>query len=538
MAIMVALLIVIYHIYQKSVNENRVVISKHAVFSICIFVCVVLVVGSFGFIPVIQTALSPGGLSQAYSLDTINNNIGWSADLVSFFVPNYIFYNTAANGSISNLFYGSNDRTVYIGYVVIALSLYGIWKTKSKYKFWIAIFVLFWLLSLGPYLKVNNNVTSIPGIYLLYHAIPVINGIREPARFYLVALLAASLLASVGVKELLEKLSNTKKDTVYVYSVVSIICIIFIVESFGIPIPGNQNITLTPYAPHILRQLPKVVANQSFLVLPSPYIPTYIYGGVADYYTTVMQMPLVGGYISRTTYLNVLSEYDIPYVQDATYLATYDNRSFYTPPYSSPINENYSLISLNTLRDYNVSYIIIENNAYSYHNLALLDNFSQSLFGSPIYIGRNITIFSTYRSKYQNIKNNFISYYRPGHWAPYSIPNTNISGWTPINEFGLIITYAPLSIQKGNDSYLNTTMTFIATSFINQSIQVAVCACSVNSNVAHLNMPIYSGIHKYAVNMHLIKGNWNVVEFFDTYLSTNNTNMLILFNNITFNSST
>lgn len=552
MTLFVALAIILFYLVSK---ERRLkVVNRQFMLSAVIIAITAFICGSWGFIPLIYTALSPGGLSAAYSLNDLSNNVAWSANLVSFFVPNYYFYNDAFQTGPMNLLFGSNDRTVYIGYTLIILSIYGIYKTRKKYAFWAAIFLLFFLLSLGPFVKIEDAVTQTPGLYLIYHLIPYINFIREPARFYLIASLAISVLAAVGVKGLIEQLEAAEKWKRYVYVLVIAISVIFILETFGIPTTQQQGITTTPYIPDELHKLSNLTnLNYSFLVLPSPGIPNYIYSGIADYYVTVLQKPMVGGYISRQTDADELTLASLPLIADATYLATYDNQSYFTPYYSSPIYENYTLQSLKTMRDYKTSFIIIENNAYQPGELEDLNGFMKYYFGSPIYTDNNVTIYFTAPVLETSFyKSDFISYYDPFEWtyiflnSSFTGLNFNITGWAPSGTYGSITTYAPYPSNSPeiNYTYINTNMSFIATAFRNESLVLQVYPGLSNTstngagfNVTNIRVPIYEGSYQYSINMSLISGSvGNRVIF----IYQNNSNMLdneILVDNITFNYS-
>jgi hypothetical protein len=65
------------------------------------------------------------------------------------------------------------------------------------------------LLSLGPFLVILGRTTRVPLPYLLfYYLIPGFHAMRVPARFALLAMLAASVLAAFGFLKISEFLQN------------------------------------------------------------------------------------------------------------------------------------------------------------------------------------------------------------------------------------------------------------------------------------------------------------------------------------------
>ena len=534
--IMLLMLLALMVAVKLALKEERgKILNRKFVFAMLTVCATVLLLGSFGIVPLVRTALAPGGLSAAYSQNQLIDNIAWSADVFSFLIPNYYFYNGGIQGTAPNLFYGSSDRTVYIGYMLMFLAAFGLYKSRSRQWLWAGVFIAFVLLSIGPYVKISNHYTPIPGPYQLYHALPYINLIREPARFYLIASLAIAILAAAGAKEIIGRLEHRKQ---YIYPFIASVAILFMLETFGMPVWSSPQIATTPYVPQILHSLGSMQGgNYTFLVLPSPDTPNYLYSGIADYYGTVLQMPLVGGYISRDTSLDVLTLGSLPIVGTETYLATYNN-SYFTPPYTSPIAENYTLQSFKTLSDYGTRYIIVENNAYSAKNLNIINGFNTHLFGQPVYSDSNITIFSTASALQANFyQSSFISYYNPAHWA-YIYSNATSEGWEPENGYGLITTFAPYpgGIAAPVYTFVNASLSFYAVSYINQTVVVESCACGINNTVAKAPVQLYSGGHVYSgIKIRMVSGpHGNVVEFFDQYLQQPQNQTLVLFNDVNF----
>ena len=150
------------------------------------------------------------------------------------------------------------EKVAYIGYLVLALVVFGIYRNGKKMVPWIIGAVIFLWLSLGPQF----------GLYAIYHAIPGISVIREPGRFDLIASLFIAILAAFGAKALFEHLtSNNKQQNSRVITYVVLIAIlgIMFVESNGLHVGSSVNEVTTIQVPQLYYALGNLTGNFQFL---------------------------------------------------------------------------------------------------------------------------------------------------------------------------------------------------------------------------------------------------------------------------------
>ncbi len=358
-------------------------------------------------IPFIIEALPYLGnaLSTASSVgNSINDNIIWSDNLLSFFLPsiyNYILHYVAEN--YSYIYYNDPaETTSYIGYITLILVIVSIyyWRkdNNKEIKDYILLFsilsIISFLLSLGPYIVIGKTIT-IPSLYILYKLLPIFNIIREPGRFDIFTMLFLSIIAAFGYIKIRDRI-NSKNEILLLLWILAVIAI----EYVGLPITNFSNELLeSTYIPKGIYQLGNLSGN--FTVMFIPIIPTptqnaELYPGIAMYYDTALHKPIVGGYIERTNITQNLSVINMPLAIMAynLLLEQYTNQ---TPniEYSSPVLENYTDLMLYTLALYNVSFIVVIKNAYGYaYQYAILSYLNQ-VFGLPVYSSNNITIFYT-----------------------------------------------------------------------------------------------------------------------------------------------
>ncbi len=134
----------------------------------------------------------------------LKSSIHNSADLLGFFVPDNATEPLVkrvspriANSikSIYAKFYGnSSEKTVFIGYSVLALTLSAIgWARSKRGWMWLIIASIFFLLCLDPQLHVAGKPVLEHMPYEVFTKIPFIGFGRAPSRFAIFLMLALSL---------------------------------------------------------------------------------------------------------------------------------------------------------------------------------------------------------------------------------------------------------------------------------------------------------------------------------------------------------
>ncbi|HEX2701094.1 MAG TPA: hypothetical protein VHM89_12905 [Acidimicrobiales bacterium] len=202
----------------------------------------------------------------------------------------------------------AGEGIAYPGLVVLGLAVAGReLGVRSARKGWVALAVVAGLLAMGPFLQIGGRTGggfsylgrtfSIPLPYFAVHFVPLLNGVRVPGRFAIVAILALDVLAAVTLASL------ARRRPRWGWALCA----------------GALAVTLVEFLPGTLSQHPAAV--------PEPYHRIAADGGsgallevplqwqsgtdlVGDgrlgrddtiflYYATVHGRPLVSGYLSR-----------------------------------------------------------------------------------------------------------------------------------------------------------------------------------------------------------------------------------------------
>lgn len=420
------LLLIVMLIFKE---ERHALLRTDTILHLGLFVLLVLLIGSPFFISM-APHLSGAALNTTQVSSGTLSNMLWSDNLLSFFLPspyNGVFHGISLSyaNQIYSLFYSGlqyefniTERTSYIGYSVILLCLIGLYYDFKQNRFkhtaiWLILGVVFALLALGPYLQIYNGTTGVPGLYLLYRAIPLFNLIREPGRFDFIVTISLALLAAFGFAHISK---GKEKRTSLNYMI--LFTALILIEYNGIPLSSQlANSLLIPTAiPKAYTELASVPGNFSVLILPilpnSNSSTPELYPGLATYYESATQRPIIGGYTTRANDTQELSVQYIPLAVSALYLQ-YGQGLIYP----SPVNTNVTNTTIFWLANDRVGYISMIRSAYNLSQQDELYTYLGTVFGNPVYQDNTTIVFSTAAVLNAEAGKSFVAY-PIGTWIP------------------------------------------------------------------------------------------------------------------------
>jgi len=138
----------------------------------------------------------------------------FSADVLTFVTPSILWGpgTTPLVGGPNpyHLPVGSVENTAYLGGMPLLLAtvaLFTVRKNPHRLLIWVITFAAFLVLSLGPYLYIDDSrhhslfgwSFSIPLPYQIFDEIPLVGNRRAPVRMVVFAILALSILAAIGL---------------------------------------------------------------------------------------------------------------------------------------------------------------------------------------------------------------------------------------------------------------------------------------------------------------------------------------------------
>ncbi|RKY27422.1 MAG: hypothetical protein DRP61_04240 [Candidatus Omnitrophota bacterium] len=225
----------------------------------------------------------------------------YGADLLGFFVPPFFhsLFKNLVEGFYKNLSGNAWEHTTYIGYTVLFLALFSLFKFKKNRevkKFAIMAFI-FLILSLGAVLwiggrpvVVKNNLLYLP--QYLFKFIPIFNNVRLPSRFTIMGVIFLTILSCYTLKYFFE---NSKRKKM----IFTIILSSVFLENLTIPLPLNKELNIPPIYTKIAKE------NEDFTILEVPFCLASGVKALGSYWTsfqfyqTIHKKNILGGNLGR-----------------------------------------------------------------------------------------------------------------------------------------------------------------------------------------------------------------------------------------------
>ncbi len=189
------------------------------------------------FLPLFLTMWgTPAARPQSRPFEMIEQH---SADLLGWFVPswNHLLFGSAVRNWNTGLFSAGYEGIVYLGPVILALAGIGAWTSLPGNRRWairlLLAAIIFWMLSLGPHIRLWGSDTGIPGPATLFYSSPFGRFISAPARFYVIAVLCFACLAAMGIAWVLSRLANALAQ----HAVLAAIVVALTLDLLSLPFP-------------------------------------------------------------------------------------------------------------------------------------------------------------------------------------------------------------------------------------------------------------------------------------------------------------
>ncbi len=320
----------------------------------------------------------------------------YSGDLLGFVTPSPLWgpgtgpvAPTAAHARI-----GGNETTIYLGILPLLLAATSLKVARRNLRRvlpWAVAFLFFAVLSLGPYLYIDNAKSlsvlgvsfSVPLPYQLYDRIPLLSVGRGPARFIIFAFVALSVLAAVGADYLLSNLKQTIRHWTAVPLAATAILGIIALEYWNPPV-----YLYDPPRPAILKAIGDEPGEFAVLDVPwgrgngGTWAGDYDGAWLATYNQTIHGKPTLGGFLSRS------KQGDIDWVwtqPGLRFLACASCADLLTDD-----DMNAQLV-LGLFRQYRIKYVVLRAGYYGFDQYKL---YLANVLGlSPIYADDGLIVY-------------------------------------------------------------------------------------------------------------------------------------------------
>lgn len=244
--------------------------------------------------PVLSAMSASIGEGQWIAPETRWRSSAAGVDLLAFFVPNptSALFGWIASGWTASLPEGFEENVAAIPWTaILAVSAALLYAGLKLPRYWVAFTALFAWMALGPFVHAAGLVTYVPTPWALVRYIPGIGAARMPTRLAVLVMLGAAVLLALAVRQLRARARRPWMPAVAVGG-------LLLLEL--LPAPR----TLHPaHAPAFVEVIARDPAPRRVMHLPfglrDGMTSVGDYNAVSQFYQTVHEKPLLGGYLSR-----------------------------------------------------------------------------------------------------------------------------------------------------------------------------------------------------------------------------------------------
>jgi hypothetical protein len=215
-------------------------------------------------------------------------------DLLAFVAPNPLhpLFGRWTFAWLSSMDAGFHENVASIPWVAL-LTIAGVaWWTRTRPdKSWLVFTGVFALLALGPFISVARHLTYVPTPWSVLRYLPIFGAARMPTRLTIVVMMGVSMLLAFAIRDLRARARRP-------WLVVGAIAALLVFEL--LPAPRTLNAAVVPMVYRLVADDPRPVR-----VLTLPFglkdglRSRGNYSASSQFYQTVHEKRLVGGYISR-----------------------------------------------------------------------------------------------------------------------------------------------------------------------------------------------------------------------------------------------
>jgi hypothetical protein len=208
--------------------------------------------------------------------------------------PNHALIGRPWRTWLTNLPNGFVENVASLPLVGIAVIMWAVWKYRFRPPtVWLVMAVFFASLALGPFVHVGGVNTFVPGPWALLRYVPVITGTRMPARFAIPLTMTFSLLFALGLQAIAERRRPGQRKVL-----LAIVGAALLLELMPVPRP-----LYSARVPGVYRTIARDPRDVRVLELPLGFRSGEWSQGdftaASQFYQTVHQKQLIGGYLSR-----------------------------------------------------------------------------------------------------------------------------------------------------------------------------------------------------------------------------------------------
>ena len=435
-ALIFSVLYIIYVLY----TDREFVISYSFLKKIALFgIISAVLITPFALVFVKNMLTNP----QMYK--PLTNFVIYSADVLGFVLPSpmHTLFGEYTSPIYRHFTGNIAENTTYIGYTVLMLSFFAIWKVRTKYiRFLVFSSLIFFILSLGPVLHINGiftipvgglNIDSfvrsigiqlpdkafdilsshlaipLPGLAL--HYMPILSMARCPNRIVVMPMLMLAILVGYGISEILKGMKNTNKQQIFCI----VIGLLIIFEFLSIPLPMSS-----ATVPDFYYQMSNDKEDYAVVELPIGYSPpASSHLPIYPFYQSIHEKKLVGGSWSRE---------GAPFREFVKRTPAIQKFWQFNTSEDDILNQNLSAIGQSVLNYYNIRYVIVHYDLFSStKGQVVISDYSIRFYPGG---QRNVNVTNEYKNNAKTILTQIFgngSYYKEGEMIVYEVNKNDLT---------------------------------------------------------------------------------------------------------------
>lgn len=231
----------------------------------------------------------------------------WSADIVGFFIPS-TFNGFLGQKVISS--FGNLGEQLYIGWTAIILLITQMFLLKkkdddeNKHKKILKIFyiclLVFFIISLGPHLKLFKDITKFPLPHYLLTYIPFLNSIRCIGRIFILGYFSIAIILGIFFAYIIKTTKSKYIKLIILFIITTLIIIEFSTAPLSNSSKGDSTAT-----PKVFTELSQTKDDYAILQIPLGWSSgRWILGNrpmIFNYYAMRSGKKDVGGMLARVS---------------------------------------------------------------------------------------------------------------------------------------------------------------------------------------------------------------------------------------------
>jgi len=244
--------------------------------------------------PVLSAVGSPFSQSHWINPGVMWRNSAPGVDALAFLAPNPLH---PLFGFLSYQWYtslpgGFNENVVSIPWVALLTIATGmvVWRFRP-HRGWVLFTAVFAIMAMGPFISIATHLTYLPTPWALLRYLPIVGAARMPGRLTVLVMMGVAMMLAMVIQEMRSRSRHPRLYT-------GLIGALLVFELLPAPRVLNSAVVPAPY--QFIAQDPRPIRVLSLpFGLRDGVSSRGNYSASSQFYQTVHEKGLIGGYISR-----------------------------------------------------------------------------------------------------------------------------------------------------------------------------------------------------------------------------------------------